>query len=75
MTVIFCDNCKGACPYSYGERKAYFSTTEYGGKLCGTGCALSWILKCKKNKINPKKMTSFDGNIQMVLKKSNKNKP
>jgi hypothetical protein len=75
MTFIFCDNCKGKCPHSYGQRNVYFSTTEYDGKFCGTGCALSWILKCKKNKINANKMTSFDGNIKMVFKNLNKNKP
>ena len=66
MEPISCDNCKGVCPYSYGQRKAYFSTTAYGGRLCGTGCALSWILKCKKNKTKGNIIGCQEGNIKMV---------
>ena len=42
-TLVQCDNCSGYCPTNYSESRV--TTTTYGGRLCGTGCALKWIGK------------------------------
>ena len=61
-----CDICKGNCPNSRGSRKAYYSSTEYDGKFCGTGCVIKFILIQKKKKVKGKKVGNFDGNIKIV---------
>ena len=73
MNPIFCDNCKKPCPNSYGQRKAYFSTTVYGGRLCCTSCSLSWILNCKQKKIKGKKVVKQEGNIKIVYTRNRSN--
>lgn len=56
-----CDNCNGGLPVrlKVEGRKCIITpclyTTEYGGALCGTGCAVSYIKKHKfvKDVSNP----------------------
>ena len=42
-----CDNCDGFLSINYHTLRPVFTTTNYGGKLCGTGCALSYQYKAQ----------------------------
>jgi len=66
---LLCQNCAKICPLTYSSRKRYFSTTEYGGVLCSSGCAISWIIinkKCKRKK--SKNINLNEGNIKIVCR-------
>ena len=64
---LICQNCFSICPLTYTYRKRYFSTTEYGGILCSSGCAISWITKNKKSK-KIKHKNLHEGNIKIVCR-------
>ena len=72
MEPIYCDVCKKICPNSSGYRKAYFSTTQFGGKLCSTSCCISMIIKCKENKIKCKKLSPYEGGIKIIYTRNHK---
>jgi len=40
--IIKCDNCSEFCNNSQGNIMSNFMTTQFGGKLCGTSCAVNW---------------------------------
>tara|TARA_Y100001970_G_scaffold272323_1_gene368881 strand:- start:750 stop:974 length:225 start_codon:yes stop_codon:yes gene_type:complete len=66
MDPIPCDMCKKSCPNTHGYTKAYFSSTRYGGKLCGTECYMKWVLKCRKNKVKCIIPSPLEGEIKIV---------
>ena len=63
---FLCDCCNNICPNSCGIRKSYFSTTEYGGKLCTTACCIKWIITNRKRGMFAKKVGVYDGKLKIV---------
>lgn len=47
--MIKCDNCNNYVPIRICNTKpeAVFYSTKYGGKLCSTACAVSYIKRIK----------------------------
>ena len=66
MDPILCDVCNKSCHNTYGYNKAYFSSTKYDGKLCSTQCYMTWVLKCRKNKVKCKISSQLEGEIKIV---------
>ena len=65
-----CDNCKKYLPVriSYENDKPIFipvsTTTNVGGQVCGTGCAISYI----KKKTDPNYKNNLEKTVSRVIK-------
>ena len=66
MDPLHCDMCENICPNTRSYKKAYFSTTQYGGILCSTGCCISYMIRCRKNKIKTNKKLDYEGDIKII---------
>lgn len=71
MDPLHCDMCENICPNTRSYKKAYFSTTQYGGILCSTECCISYMIHCRINKKKTNKKSEYEGDIKIIHTRGN----